>query len=252
MMDTQNMLERPIRVNETNGLLKNLKALKRLSHFCLDEPSVTIRKNSFYLSSSSIEPMQLRSYKRCYLAIEESVPLQEASKLFLVPNNNPSSDENCTIKISRRTGAAIAATTTIVSQIPILKSLMGAHKKKRRFFLKKDETYQKWYIDLMPNFEYFKKDIKQVPSVEGIYMLKYKGQTHYIGESNCLARRLKEHSREDMIPFDTIKYSVIKKSEDDRKYWEAYHINEYVRDNGELPPYNAVSAKVKKLLDENK
>ena len=104
----------------------------------------------------------------------------------------------------------------------------------------------------MPNFEYFKKDIKQVPSVEGIYMLKYKGQTHYIGESNCLSRRLKEHSREDMIPFDVVKYSVIKKSEDDRKYWEAYHINEYVRDNGELPPYNAVSAKVKKLLDENK
>ena len=55
-----------------------------------------------------------------------------------------------------------------------------------------------------------------------------------------------------MIPFDMVKYSVIKKSEDDRKYWEAYHINEYVRDNGELPPYNAVSAKVKKLLDEKK
>ena len=41
------------------------------------------------------------------------------------------------------------------------------------------------------------------------------------------------------IPFDEVRYCKMDNfSEEERKNWETYHIDRYVRDNRALPPYN--------------
>ena len=44
-----------------------LRRLRRMSHFMLDKPSVTLRKGGLYFSSSAVEDIKIQILKLLYL-----------------------------------------------------------------------------------------------------------------------------------------------------------------------------------------
>ena len=216
--------------------------LKRKSHFQLDEPSVTVRENNLILSVSTINTLNLKEYKNCYVSLRNCENPQEADKVYLRPNNDPETDSNCKIAFSkhpeRAMGASIAGFTTLYRQVDRLAALLKKSRKERRIFLKKCEQTGYWYMPLVPDFEYKIIDFKNIKDVKAIYRLILRNRIQNIGETNNLARRIKEKEVES-IPFDTIEYSLMNScSDDDRKDWESYHIEKYRKEYGDLPPHN--------------
>ena len=47
--------------------ITKLKRLRRMSHFMLDRPSVTLRSGGLYFSASAIDELNIGDYKNCYL-----------------------------------------------------------------------------------------------------------------------------------------------------------------------------------------
>lgn len=225
-------------INDTDDGFVNLK---RKSHFLLDEPSVTVRNNYLCLSVSTVRNLNLKDYKNCYVSLRNCTNPQEAERVYLRPNNEPESDGNCKIAFSKHPGsmgAAIAGFTTLYRQVDRLSALLKKNRKERRIFLKKCEQTGYWYLPLVPNFEYKIVDFKNIKAVKAIYKLILRNRIQNIGETNNLARRIKEKEVES-IPFDTIEYSLMNScSDDDRKDWESYHIEKYRKEYGDLPPHN--------------
>tara|TARA_Y100000294_G_scaffold177358_1_gene202487 strand:+ start:1353 stop:2081 length:729 start_codon:yes stop_codon:yes gene_type:complete len=229
--------------NEKDGFVN----LKRLSHFQLDEPSVTVRENNLNLSVSAINKLNLRDYKNCYVSLRNCTNPQEAEKVYLRPNNDPETDGNCKIAFSkhpeRSMGASIAGFTTLYRQVDRLSALLKKSRKERRVFLKKCEETGFWYMPLVPGFEYKIIDFKNIKEVKAIYRLILRNRIQNIGETNNLGRRIKEKEVES-IPFDTIEYSLMNNcSDDDRRNWESYHIEKYRKEYGDLPPHNKQSGR---------
>lgn len=217
--------------------------LKRKSHFQLDEPSVTVRENQIYLSASTISTLKLREYKSCYVSLRNCNNPKEADKIFLRPNNNADSEDNCRIALDnihgRNTaGATLCGLTTIYKQVDRLRVLLTKDRKQRRIFLKKCEDTGFWYMPLIPNFEYTMTNFENVKNDKVIYRLVLRNRIQNIGETVHLGKRLKEKETEQ-IPFDTVEYSLMNNADDNtRKYWESYHIEKHKKEYGDLPPYN--------------
>lgn len=220
-----------------------LRRLRRMSHFMLDKPSVTIRNNLLYFSTSAVEKLDIEKFKNCYLAIEDGIDVDEAIKVYVEFNNEPASEENCPVKMHQANGCMVSAMGTIFNQIPRLKALLSKKRSERRIFLEKDTLMNMWYFPLAPQFENTCKDLQNIPELKAIYQLVFRGNIQRIGETNNLNRRCKEYQREH-IPFDEVRYSSMNNfSDDERKMWESYHIQRYVRDNSTLPPYNYQSGR---------
>jgi hypothetical protein len=216
--------------------------LKRQSHFQLDEPSVTVRANNLSLSVSAINTLGLKDYKNCYVSLRNCINPREADKVYLRPNNDPEADSNCKIAFSkhpeRTMGASIAGFTTLYRQVDRLAALLKKGRKERRIFLKKCDQTGYWYMPLVPGFEYTLIDFNNIKEVKAIYRLILRNRIQNIGETNNLARRIKEKEVE-LIPFDTIEYSLMNNcNDDDRKDWESYHIEKYRKEYGDFPPHN--------------
>ena len=54
-----------------------LRRLRRMSHFLLDKPSVSIRNNGIYFSSSAVEELEIDKYKNCYLSVEDGIDIEK-------------------------------------------------------------------------------------------------------------------------------------------------------------------------------
>ena len=53
----------------TGQIKTKLRRLRRMSHFLLDRPSVSIRSNGIYFSASAVEELEIDKYKNCYLLL---------------------------------------------------------------------------------------------------------------------------------------------------------------------------------------
>lgn len=228
-----------------NGQSKKLKRLQKQSHYLMDEPSVTLRESTIYFNASARAKLEIDKYSHCYISIEEGVNGVDALRVYLDLNNEVDSRENCTFIISpSRTGVTLCGTTTIVNQIPKLKALTIKSRNERRIFLEFDEDLNLWYLPLVPSFEFKTNEIRNLVSAPGIYQLVLDQEIRYIGESNNLSRRIKEHLKEDIISFDEVRYSVMNGiSDDERKKWESFHISKYVNEKGALPPFNTINGR---------
>ena len=101
----------------------------------------------------------------------------------------------------------------------------------------------------MPLTSMFEKavwDLSKPPEVSAVYRLSFKGHVQNIGQTNNLARRLKEKELLN-IPFDKVEYSpMTSANEEKRLEHENYHLERYKKERGSLPPYNSQSA-IKKV-----
>jgi hypothetical protein len=216
-----------------------LRRLRRMSHFMLDKPSVTLRKGGLYFSSSAVEDIKITDFKNCYICIKDGVGVDEATEVYLDFNNEPASDENCPIKIGAKgVGAYVSSMGTVLNQLTHAKVLLEKKRNERRFFLKKDNTINAWFFNFAPQFCEKSRNFDDLQNHSAIYQLCFRGTINRIGETNNLKRRIAEH-KANQIPFDEVRYCNMNKfSDDDRKNWETFHIDLYVRDNNGLPPYN--------------
>ena len=94
------------------------------------------------------------------------------------------------------------------------------------------------YIPLGPDFELKVRDLNNPPADKAIYKILFNGNILNIGETNNLARRLKEKKNEG-VDIHEVYYSPMNTvSDDERKNWEDVHIRKYVKEFGSLPPNN--------------
>ncbi|OCW78128.1 hypothetical protein AKH17_02820 [Pelagibacteraceae bacterium GOM-A2] len=222
----------------TEQVKTRLRRLRRMSHFLLNRPSVSVRNNGIYFSASAVDELDIDKFQNCYLSIEDGIPVEEALRVYVEFNNDPVSDENCPIRMHKANGCMVSATSTIFNQIPRAKLLASKKRSERRIFLEKDNTINTWYFPIAPQFEIRTRRIDSLPEVKCIYQLVFRENIQRIGETVNLQRRCKEYKR-DNIPFDEVRYSIMNNlSDDERKTWETYHLQKYSRDVGQLPPYN--------------
>ena len=222
----------------TEQVKTRLRRLRRMSHFLLNRPSVSVRNNGIYFSASAVDELDIDKFQNCYLSIEDGIPVEEALRVYVEFNNDPVSDENCPIRMHKANVCMVSATSTIFNQIPRAKLLASKKRSERRIFLEKDNTINTWYFPIAPQFEIRTRRIDSLPEIKCIYQLVFRENIQRIGETGNLQRRCKEYKR-DNIPFDEVRYSIMNNlSDDERKTWETYHLQKYSRDVGQLPPYN--------------
>ena len=228
-----------------NGQSRKLRRLQKQSHFLMDEPSITLREATIYFNASARAKLELDKYSHCYLSIEEGVNGVDALRVYLELNNEQDSQENCTFIISpNKTGVSLSGTTTVVNQIPKLKALTQLSRNERRIFLEFDDELKLWYMPLVPSFEFKTNELRSLVTAPAIYQCLLDNEILYIGESNNLSRRIKEHLRDETMSFDEVRYSVMNGiSDDERRKWESFHITKYVSEKGALPPFNAINGR---------
>jgi len=223
--------------------------LTRTSHFASEEPSVTLRDNVLYCSTSAVNKLELNQYKHCYFSLRNCLDVREADKVYLRPNNDELGGDNCKIRLPGKdtpnNGATISGMTTIYRQVDRLKNLLSRDRKSRKIVLKFCEETQLWYMPLSPNFEYqiTKDRLRELKNDKAIYKLLLRGRVQNIGQTNDLARRMKEKEVLE-IPFDEVHYSLMKHASDDtRKDWEYFYIERHKNNFGDKRPYNLVSGR---------
>ena len=223
--------------------------LTRTSHFASEEPSVTLRDNVLYCSTSAVNKLELNQYKHCYFSLRNCLDVREADKVYLRPNNDELGGDNCKIRLPGKdtpnNGATISGMTTIYRQVDRLKNLLSRDRKSRKIVLKFCEETQLWYMPLSPNFEYqiTKDRLRELKNDKAIYKLLLRGRVQNIGQTNDLARRMKEKEVLE-IPFDEVHYSLMNHASDDtRKDWEYFYIERHKNNFGDKPPYNLVSGR---------
>lgn len=132
------------------------------------------------------------------------------------------------------------ASLGLVNKFSWVKSITKLPPKDRRFFNPKKQG-SIWVIQLCPAFEERKaRESEDIPSdATGIYRyLRSAGEIVYIGRGE-IKKRLKSPERKDW-DFDVIEYSLLK-NPDSQVKWEAYWIEKFNKQHGQLPFYNKVS-----------
>ena len=225
---------------EGGKIHKKLKRLRRRSHYLMHEPSVSIKYSYFYFSASAFDQLEAKKFKSCAFSVEDGVAPEEALKLYIELNNEPEGELNCPINFNKANSIfTVGCTATIVQQIPRLNTLLKKKREERRIFLKYDKGLNLWYLPLVPGFEFRCRDPQNLKDVKGIYRLSYNGHPQYIGETNNLSRRIYEHIKNEEIKFDEIHYSVLNnQSDEERKEWESFHLDQFIKEFGLLPPHN--------------
>ena len=113
----------------------------------------------------------------------------------------------------------------------------------KRLALKTDNG-KDHYINIIPAFEN-KTTLDNLPDFNGIYRLKdfnSNPEIVYIGHGN-IKNRVQEHI--DNKTFQTVEYSIVD-TEDDRKHFERFYIDNFFYTYNKLPKYNKQKSNFKK------
>ena len=227
-----------------NGSVEGLKRLCRKSTHLFSDPMVSLKDICISFNSSAKEKLDLDKYKRMYLLILGNESYEEATRVYLEPNNEAESYENLNMYFAKNSLAAnITGIKTIYDQIIRLKALANGTKFERKIALKFCEKFERWYIPLAPAMEKEVFNVQDVKGVKAVYQLMTNDRIERIGHTNDLARRIDEH-RDDEVPFNRILYSPMNTVDDDtRKNWERYFLDQYKKKHGVLPPWNFVNGR---------
>lgn len=214
--------------------------LEKQFGFMGKEPYATIRRDNFYLTASAVDKLNLTNHSHCHLSLIGDA--EEAERLYIRPNNDEATSRSNFLiikgKDNGRSGAMISGTRSVLRAIPRLQAVLQLERKDRKIILQKCEKTNYHFVPLSPGFEHSIEDLANVPEHKAIYKICYNGHVQNIGETNNLARRLKEKKVEG-VPIHTVYYSIMNEQSDDRrKYWETYHLEKYKKAHGAYPPYN--------------
>ena len=108
----------------------------------------------------------------------------------------------------------------------------------KRIALKLCDKTGLWYMPLTSMFEKAVWDLSKPPEVSAVYRLSFKGHVQNIGQTNNLARRLKEKEVME-IPIDSVEYSDMSHATDEQRRdceWEL--LEAYKKEFYHYPPHN--------------
>ena len=143
-------------------------------------------------------------------------------------------------KYKDKTMARSVTASAFFNNTPIFKELTK-NNHKNRFSLKFYKEYDCYIFNVIPSFEISKKPNEIPGDITGIYKC-FNRDKHilYIGKGN-IKSRIKEHLGKgwELLKVD---YSVIKDNDEMFKY-EAYHLEQYKKENGAYPPENIIGGR---------
>ncbi len=149
------------------------------------------------------------------------------------PNDYTLSPDGGSARTNRGKGRVIAA-SGFVNSHPRLKAHSSVNAK---LPIQKELRGNKWVVELQPMFEQSRTDTENLPTgVRGIYRLIFKNNIVYIGKG-IIRDRVAQHKTR--FSFDEIQFSEID-SEKEMFQWEAFYLEEYVREFGVKPEYNRI------------
>ena len=217
--------------------------IEKVSGHVSKEPVIAFRDICFYVSVSAVDKLGLKQFSRVRFSVLKGETYEETEKLYIRPNNDDFgyNTNNYLILESKRAtgGATISGVASLYKKIPKL----GKYLEYRDTFNKRITLQQclksgLWFMPLTSMFEKNVLDLGRPPEVPCVYRLSFKGHVQNIGQTNNLARRLKEKELLN-IPFDKVEYSpMTSASEEKRLEHENYHLERYKKERGSLPPYN--------------
>ena len=217
--------------------------IEKVSGHVSKEPIIAFRNICFYVSVSAVDKLQLKQFKRVRFSVLKGENFEEAEKLYLRPNNDDfgHNTNNYLILESRRAtgGATISGVASLYKKIPRLaKYLEYRDNANKKLTLKQCEKTGLWFMPMVSMLEKTVWDLSKAPEVPAVYRLSFKGHVQNIGQTNNLARRLKEKELLN-IPYDKVEYSPMTSvNEEKRLEHENYHLERYEKERGSLPPYN--------------
>jgi len=223
--------------------------IEKVSGHVSKEPVLALRDIAIYVSVSAVDKLQLKQFSRVRFSVLKGETYDETEKLYIRPNNDDFgyNTNNYLVLQSKRSnesnrsagGASISGVASLYKKIPKLgKILEYRDNVNKRLTLKYCKKTRLWYMPLTSMFEKTVLDLGNAPDVPAVYRLSFKGHVQNIGQTNCLARRLKEKELLN-IPFDKVEYSPMTlASEEKRLEHENYHLERYKKERGSLPPYN--------------
>ena len=140
-------------------------------------------------------------------------------------------------------GMTISGVSPLYRKIPKLgKHLEYRDTLNKRITIKQCEKTGLWYMPLTSMFEKTVLNLGKPPELAAVYRLSFKGHVQNIGQTNNLARRLKEKELLK-IPFDKVEFSPMSSANEEKRLeHENYHLERYKKERGSLPPYNSQSA----------
>ena len=225
--------------------------IEKMSGHVSKEPVIAFRDVSFYVSVSAADKLQLKQFRRVRFSVLKGETYEETEKLYIRPNNDSfgHNTNNYLVLDSKRDtgGMTISGVSPLYRKIPKLgKHLEYRDTLNKRIIIKQCEKTGLWYMPLTSMFEKTVLDLGKPPELAAVYRLSFKGHVQNIGQTNNLARRLKEKELLK-IPFDKVEYSpMTSATEEKRLEHENYHLERYKKERGSLPPYNSQSA-IKKI-----
>jgi len=214
--------------------------IEKESGFINKRPTCNPKPGIISLSVSACKLLEVDKYTHCNISTIEDP--KEASRLYFRLNVGETNLTNYLILKPQgttvRSGATISGTTVLARKVPRFSSIIRKPNKERKIELLKCGATGLMYIPLSPEFEHKVRDLNNPPTDKVIYKITFKGNILNIGETNCLARRLKEKKAEG-LNIGEVYYSLMNNvSDDERKDWEDKHISKYVSEFGALPPNN--------------
>ena len=225
--------------------------IEKMSGHVSKEPVIAFRDVCFYVSVSAADKLQLKQFRRVRFSVLKGESYEEAENLYIRPNNDSfghNTNNYLVLESKRDTGGmTISGVSPLYRKIPKLgKHLEYRDTLNKRITIKQCEKTGLWYMPLTSMFEKTVLNLGKPPELAAVYRLSFKGHVQNIGQTNNLARRLKEKELLN-IPFDKVEYSPMTSvNEEKRLEHENYHLERYKKERGSLPPYNSQSA-IKKI-----
>ena len=225
--------------------------IEKMSGHVSKEPVIAFRDVCFYVSVSAADKLRLKQFSRVRFSVLKGESYEEAEKLYIRPNNDSfghNTNNYLVLESKRDTGGmTISGVSPLYRKIPKLgKHLEYRDTLNKRITIKRCEKTGLWYMPLTSMFEKTVLNLGKPPELAAVYRLSFKGHVQNIGQTNNLARRLKEKELLK-IPFDKVEYSpMTSATEEKRLEHENYHLERYKKERGSLPPYNSQSA-IKKV-----
>ena len=243
--------------NDLNNLLqeKNLVFidLEQQSGHANKKPVLTLGLHGMHVSVSAAIKMGLKGkkYNYCRFSLVKANDKGHIDRIYIRPEIvSPDERKNKHFLINYSKlgdGAVISGVKSLYDQLPRLKKILEGKFSDRRIELNFCEISKLHYFGLGANFDQTLLSLNKVPKVKAVYRISYKDTIQNIGETNNLARRLKEKGITEVlaskgvseIPMDKVEYSVMENATDEQRRdceWE--HLNKHKEQFGHYPPFN--------------
>ena len=227
--------------------------LEQQSGHANKKPILTLRLHQMHVSVSAAFRMGLKEnkYKYCRFSLVKANDKGHIDRLYIRPEIvSPDNrlKKHYLINYSKLgDGAVITGVKSLYDQLPRLKKILEGKFSDRRIELNFCEISKLHYFSLGANFDQTLSNLNKVPKVKAVYRISYKDTIQNIGETNNLARRLKEKGITEVlaskgvteIPMDKVEYSLMENATDEQRRdceWE--HLKKHKEQFGHYPPFN--------------